>query len=79
MTDTGRADRVRQLLETTTCWSVSQFQEEWMPVTPVSERTLRRILARNGLHGRIAAQKQLRNSVAYVMAHSLTEVWIAEN
>ena len=50
-----------------------------VPVTPVSSRTVRRILARNGLHGRIAAQKpalnkrQLRNRVAYAKAHSLTE------
>ena len=48
-------------------------------------RTVRRILAHNGLHSRIAAQKpalnkrQLRNRVAYVNAHSLTEGWTAEN
>ena len=84
MTDPGRADRARQLLETTACWSAS-LQEEWTPATPVSSRTVRRILARNGLHGRIAAQKpalnkrQLRNSVAYAKAHSLTEGWTAEN
>ena len=42
-------------------------------------------LARNGLHGRIAAHKlvlnkrQLRKHVAYVKAHSLTEGWTAEN
>ena len=44
-----------------------------------------RILARNGLHGRIAAQKpalnkrQLGDRVAYAKAHSLTEGWTAEN
>ena len=32
MTDSGRADRARQLLETTGCWSASQLQEEWTPV-----------------------------------------------
>ena len=93
MTDPGRADRARQLLETTACWSdpkarpmstASQLQEEWTPATPVSSRTVRRILARNGLHGRIAAQKpalnkrQLRNRVAYAKAHSLMEGWTAE-
>ena len=83
MTDPGRADHARQLLETTACWSASQLQEEWTPATPVSSRTVRRILARNGLHGRIAAQKpalnkrQLRNRVAYTKAHSLTEGWTA--
>ena len=47
----------------------------------VSSRTVRQILARNGLQGRIAAQKpalnkrQLRNCVAYAKAHSLTEGW----
>ena len=50
--------RARQLLETTACWSDSQLQEEWTPATPVSSRTIRRILARNGLHGCIAAQNQ---------------------
>ena len=84
MTDPGRADHARQLLETTACWSASQLQE-WTPATPVSSRTVRRILAHNGLHGRIAAQKpalnkrQLRNRVAYAKAHSLTEVWTVEN
>ena len=74
MTDPGRAERARQLLETTVCWSASQLQEEWTPATPVSSRTVRRILARSGLHGRIAAQKpalnkrQLRNRVAYAKA-----------
>ena len=81
----GRAYRARQLLETTACWSVSQLQEEWTPATPVSSRTVRRILACNGLHGYIAAQKpelkrrQLRNRVAYAKAHSLMEGWTAEN
>ena len=72
--DQGRADRVRQLLETTACWSASQFQEEWTPATPVSSRTVRRILACNGLLGRIAVHKPalykryLRNRVAYAKA-----------
>ena len=85
MTDPGRADCARQLLETTTCWSASQLQGQSTPATPVSSRTVGRILARNGLHGRIAAQKpaldkrQLRNRVAYAKAHSLMEGWTAEN
>ena len=54
-------------------------------MTPVSSRTVRRILACNSLHGHIAAQKpvlnkrQLRNRVSYAKAHSLTEGWTAEN
>ena len=56
--------------EQTACWSASQLQEEWTPVMPVSSRTVSRILARNGLHGRIAA---------YAKAHSLTEGWTAEH
>ena len=32
--------------------------EEWTPATPVLSRTVRRILARNGLHGCIFTQKQ---------------------
>ena len=64
--------------------TASELQEEWTPATPVSSRTVRRILAHNGLHGRISAQKpalnkrQLRNRVAYAKAHSLTEGWTAE-
>ena len=53
MTDPGRAHCARQLLETTACWSASQLQGEWTPAS----RTVRWILARNGLQGRIAAQK----------------------
>ena len=65
--------------------TASQIQEEWTPATPVLSRTVSRILARNGLHGRIADQKpalnmkQLRKRVAYAKAHSLTEGWTAEN
>ena len=64
--------------------TASQLQEEWMPATPVSSRTVCRILACDGLHGHIAAQKaalkkrQLRNRVAYAKAHSLTEGWTAK-
>ena len=64
--------------------TTSQLQEEWTPATPVSSRTVRWILAHNGLHGLIAAQKPalnkrpLRNRVGYAKAHSLTEGWTAE-
>ena len=64
--------------------TTSQLQEEWTPATPVLSRIVRRILAHNGLHGHIAALKpvinkrQLRNRVAYAMAHSVTEGWTAE-
>ena len=63
--------------------TASQLQE-WTPATPVSSRTVRRLLARNGLHGCIAAQKpvlnkrQVRNHLAYAKADSLTEGGTAE-
>ena len=93
MTDPGQADRkttarddslLVQLSKARPMSTASQLQEEWTPATPVSSRTVHRILAHNGLHGRIAAQKsalnkrQLRNRVAYAKAHSLTEGWTAE-
>ena len=64
--------------------TASQLQEEWTPATPVSWITVRRILARNGLHSCIAAQKpalnkrQLRNRVAHAKALSLMKGWTAE-
>ena len=86
MTDPGRADRERQLFEATACWS--DCQKPGPCELPHSSRRSFvkncRILARNGLHGHIAAQKpalnkrQLRNRVAYAKAHSLTEGWTAE-
>ena len=57
MTDPGWADRARQLLETTACWFVSQLDA----AMPILSRTVYRILARNGLHSRIAAQKPALN------------------
>ena len=69
MTDPGRAFHARQLLEMTACWSASQLQGEW---TPVSSRTIRRILPHNGLHGRIAAQKLALNK------RRLRNRWTAE-
>ena len=66
--------------------TASQLQEEWTPATPVSSRTVRicQILARNGFHSSIAAQKtalnkrQIKKHVPYAKAHSLTEGWTAE-
>ena len=96
ITDPGWADRARQLLETTACWSDCQKPGPCQPPhssrrsgrqwtsSQWTSRTVRRILARNGLHGRIVAQKpvlnkrQLRNRVAYAKAHSLMEGWTAE-
>lgn len=52
-------------------------------VTPVTTRTVRWILACNGLHGCIATQKpalnkkQLRNRVVNAKAHTLKESWTA--
>ena len=40
--------------------TTSQLQE-WTPAMPVSSRTVRRPLAHNGLHGRIAAKKPVLN------------------
>ena len=41
--------------------TASQLQEEWTPATPVSSRTVCRIISRNGLCDRIAAQKEALN------------------
>lgn len=64
--------------------TAAQLQENWSSENPVSTRTVRRILARNDLHGRIAAQKpalnkrQLKNRVTFAKAHSLSQGWTAE-
>ena len=53
-------------------------------LVPMSTRTVCRILCRNGLHGRISAQKpalnkrQLKNRVAFAKAHSLPKGWTLE-
>ena len=57
--------------------AAAELHETWSPEVPVSTRTVCRILSRNGLHGRISAQKpalnkrQLKNRVAFAKAHSL--------
>ena len=90
MTDPDRADRAKQLLEMTACWSdcqkptASPLQEEWTPATPVSSSTVHRILARKGLHSPIATQKpalnkrQLRNSVAYAKEGWTEEIYFSD-
>ena len=56
--------------------TAAELHETWSPEVPVSTRTVCRILFRNGLHGRISAQKpalnkrQLKNCVAFAKAHS---------
>ena len=64
--------------------TAAELHETWSPEVPVSTRTVCRILSRNGLHGRISAQKpalnkrQLKNCVAFVKAHSLPKGWTLE-
>ena len=65
--------------------TAAELHETWSPEVPVSTRTVCRILSRNGLHGRISAQKpalnkrQLKNRVAFAKAHSLPKGWTLEN
>ncbi|KAL1276992.1 hypothetical protein QQF64_023665 [Cirrhinus molitorella] len=64
--------------------TAAELHETWSPEVPVSTRTVCRILSRNGLHGRISAQKpalnkrQLKNRVAFAKAHSLLKGWTLE-
>lgn len=64
--------------------TAAELHKNWSPETPVSTRTVCRILSRSGLNGRISAQKpalnrrQLKNRVAFVKAHSLQEGWTVE-
>ena len=64
--------------------TAAELHEIWSPEVPVSTRTVCRILSRNGLHGRISAQKpalnkrQLKNRVAFAKAHSLPKGWTLE-
>ena len=64
--------------------TAAELLETWSPEVPVSTRTVCRILSRNGLHGRISAQKpalnkrQLKNCVAFAKAHSLPKGWMLE-
>ena len=92
LTSPGQADPTRQPLGRTVCWlenprpfsTVAELHETWSPEVPVSTRTVCRILSRNGLHGRISAQKpalnkrQLKNRVAFAKAHSLPKGWTLE-
>lgn len=64
--------------------TAAELQYNWSPETPVSTRTVCRILSHSGLNGRISAQKpalnrrQLKNRVAFAKAHSLQEGWTVE-
>ena len=64
--------------------TAAELYKTWSPEVPVSTRTVCRILSRNGLHGRISAQKpalnkrQLKNRVAFAKAHSLPKGWTLE-
>ena len=64
--------------------TAAELHETWSPEVPMSTRTVCRILSRNGLHGRISAQKpalnkrQLKNRAAFAKAHSLPKGWTLE-
>ena len=61
--------------------TAAELHKTWSPEVPVSTRTVCRILSRNGLHGRINAQKpalnkrQLKKCVGFAKAHSLPKGW----
>ena len=94
LTSPGQADPARQPLGSTVCWlenprpapfPLQQSSTRPGHLNPVSTRTVCRILSRNGLHGRISAQKpalnkrQLKNNlVAFAKAHSLPKGWTLE-
>ena len=93
LTSPGQADPAKQPLGRTVCWlenpsqplfTAAELHETWSPEVPVSTRTVCQILSRNGLHGQISAQKpalnkrQLKNRVAFAMAHSLPKGWTLE-
>ena len=71
LTSPGQADPAWQPLGRTVCWlekskaspfsTAAELHETWSPEVPVSTRTVCRILSRNGLHGRISAQKPALN------------------
>uniref|UniRef100_A0A3B4WRT9 Tc1-like transposase DDE domain-containing protein n=1 Tax=Seriola lalandi dorsalis TaxID=1841481 RepID=A0A3B4WRT9_SERLL len=64
--------------------TAAELHQAWSPQVPVSTRTVCRILSRNGLHGRICAQKpalnkrQLKKRVAFAKALSLLKGWTLE-
>ena len=72
---TAREDRLLARKSKASPFSTAaELHETWSPEVPVSTRTVCRILSRNGLHGRISAQKpalnkrQLKNRVAFATA-----------
>ena len=69
LTSPCQADPTWQPLGRTVCWlknpipfsTAAELHETWSPEVPVSTRTVCQILSRNGLHGRISAQKPALN------------------
>ena len=74
---TAREDRLLARKSKASPFSTAELHETWSPEVPVSPRTVCRILSRNGFYGQISTQKpalnkrQLKNCVAFAMAHSL--------
>ena len=59
---TAREDRLLARKSKASPFSTAaELHETWSPEVPVSTRTVCRILSRNGLHGRISAQKPALN------------------
>lgn len=82
---TAREDRLLSRKSKASPFSTAaELHQAWSPQVPVSTRTVCRILSRNGLHGRISAQKpalnkrQLKKRVAFAKAHSLLKGWTLE-
>lgn len=82
---TAREDRLLARKSKASPFSTAaELHQVWSPQVPVSTRTISRILSRNGLHGRISAQKpalnkkQLKKRVAFAKAHSLLKGWTLE-
>uniref|UniRef100_A0A8C4HES9 Transposase n=1 Tax=Dicentrarchus labrax TaxID=13489 RepID=A0A8C4HES9_DICLA len=82
---TAREDRLLARKSKASPFSTAaELHQAWSPQVPVSTRTVCRSLSRNGLHGRISAQKpalnkrQLKKRVAFAKAHSLLKGWTLE-
>ena len=91
LTSPGQADPARQPLGRTVCWLENPRpapfplqQSSTRPGHLKSPCQPEQSLSRNGLHGRISAQKpalnkrQLKNCVAFAKAHSLPKGWTLE-
>ena len=76
---TAREDRLLARKSKASPFSTAaELHETWSPEVPVSTRTVCRILSRNGLHGRISAQKPALNKRQLKKAHSLPKGWTLE-